>query len=130
MSHGIDLVNYGILSSKGASKLSHPFTCALLAAHNTVRMYQNGRQVHSGSNGNGIITLDSSIGNEMSHDAGHNYDWDIMLVYLMVVSIVLKKSMQVEDGTGVRIIHSFLIFPQMTQEKSSVWIMNDNCRIC
>jgi len=73
MSHGIDLANYGISSSKGKSEQSHPFTCALLAAHNTVGMYQNGRQVHGGSGGNGMMTLDSSIGNEMSHEAGHNY---------------------------------------------------------
>jgi len=73
LSHGIDLANYGISSSKGGSESSHPFTCALLAAHNTVGMYKNGRQVHGGSGGNGMITLDSSIGNELSHEVGHNY---------------------------------------------------------
>merc|ERR1712157_49435 len=41
--------------------------------HNTVGMYQNGRIVHGGSGGNGMITLDSSIGNELSHEVGHNY---------------------------------------------------------
>ena len=92
-------------------------------------MYQNGRQVHGGSGGNGIITLNSSIGNEKSHEAGHNYAWDIMLVDLMVVSIVLQiKSIQVGDRT-VRIIYSFLIFTQMTQEKISIWIINANCRV-
>ena len=45
LSHGIDLANYGIHSSKGSSESSHPFTCALLAAHNTVGLYQNGRCV-------------------------------------------------------------------------------------
>jgi len=73
MSHGIDLANYGISSSKSTSESSHPFTCALLAAHNTVGMYQNGRVVHGGSGGNGMVTLDSSIGNEFSHEVGHNY---------------------------------------------------------
>jgi hypothetical protein len=73
LSHGIDLANYGISSSLGSSESSHPYTCALLAAHNSVGMYQNGRQVHGGSGGNGMITLDSSIGNEMSHEVGHNY---------------------------------------------------------
>lgn len=71
-SHGTDLANYGINSSSGTSESSHPFTCAFLAAHNTVGQYTNGRIVHGGSGGNGIITLDSSIGNEMSHEAGHN----------------------------------------------------------
>jgi len=73
LSHGIDLANYGIASSKGGSESSHPFTCALLAAHNTVGMYQNGRIVHGGSGGNGMVTLDSSKGNEFSHEIGHNY---------------------------------------------------------
>mmetsp|Transcript_27155 Transcript_27155/g.54332 ORF Transcript_27155/g.54332 Transcript_27155/m.54332 type:complete len:941 (+) Transcript_27155:135-2957(+) len=73
MSHGIDLANYGISSSKSTSESSHPFTCALLAAHNTVGMYQNGRVVHGLSGGNGMITLASSIGNEFSHEVGHNY---------------------------------------------------------
>jgi len=45
----------------------------LLAAHNTVGMYQNGRIVHGGSGGSGMVTLDSSIGNELSHEVGHNY---------------------------------------------------------
>ena len=73
ISHGIDMANYGIHSSKGDSESSHPFTCALLTAHNTVGMYQNGRIVHGGSGGNGMITLDSSLGNEFSHEVGHNY---------------------------------------------------------
>ncbi len=46
LSHGIDLANYGINSSKGNSESSHPFTCAFLAAHNTVGQYQNGRYVY------------------------------------------------------------------------------------
>ena len=73
LSHGIDLANYGISSSLAQSESPHPFTCAFLAAHNTVGMYQNGRIVHGLSGGNGMITLDSSIGNEMSHEVGHNY---------------------------------------------------------
>jgi len=73
ISHGIDLANYGISSSLGQSEKSHPFTCALLAAHNTVGMYQNGRVVHGGSGGNGIVTITASVGNEMSHEIGHNY---------------------------------------------------------
>jgi hypothetical protein len=74
LSHGIDLANYGVSSSLGSSESSNPFTCALLAAHNAVGMYQNGRKVHGGSGGNGMVTLDSSIGNEFSHEIGHNYN--------------------------------------------------------
>jgi hypothetical protein len=73
LSHGIDLANYGINSSKGNAESSHPYTCALLAAHNTVGLYQNGRIVHGGSGGNGMVTLDNSVGNEFSHEVGHNY---------------------------------------------------------
>merc|ERR1719471_11887 len=72
LSHGIDFANYGIFSSSG-SEAAHPFTCALFAAHNTRGVYQNGIIVHGGSGGNGIVTLDSSIGNEFSHEVGHNY---------------------------------------------------------
>jgi hypothetical protein len=74
LSHGIDLANYGISSSLAQSESPHPFTCAFLAAHNSVGMYQNGRVVHGLSGGNGMITLYDSIGNEMSHEIGHNYE--------------------------------------------------------
>jgi hypothetical protein len=73
LSHGIDLANYGISSSSGSKASAHPFTCGLLAAQNTVGIYTNGRKVHGGSGGNGIITVTHSLGTEMSHEAGHNY---------------------------------------------------------
>jgi len=73
LSHGIDLANYGVSSSLAQSESPHPYTCAFLAAHNTVGLYQNGRQEHGLSGGNGMITLSNSIGNEMSHEIGHNY---------------------------------------------------------
>lgn len=73
LSHGIDLANYGVSSSLAQSESPHKFTCALLAAHNTVGVYTNGVVVHGLSGGNGMITLLDSIGNEMSHEVGHNY---------------------------------------------------------
>lgn len=73
LSHGIDLANYGIHSSLGQSERSHPYTCALMTAHNTRGVYQNGVIVHGGSGGNGMVTLTASIGNEFSHELGHNY---------------------------------------------------------
>jgi hypothetical protein len=75
LSHGIDLANYGIPSSLAQTEQPHTdtFTCALLASHNTVGMYQNGRVVHGLSGGNGMITLVNSEGNEFSHEVGHNY---------------------------------------------------------
>eukprot|EP00536_Pseudo-nitzschia_multiseries_P017210 jgi/Psemu1/264124/estExt_Genewise1Plus.C_14320001 len=74
LSHGIDLANYGISSSLAQSESPHPFTCAFLAAHNTVGLYQNGVVIHGWSGGNGMITLYESTWNEMSHEVGHNYE--------------------------------------------------------
>lgn len=73
LSHGIDLANYGVSSSLAQSESPHKFTCALIAAHNTVGVYTNGEVIHGLSGGNGMMTLLDSIGNEMSHEVGHNY---------------------------------------------------------
>ena len=73
ISHGIDNANYGIHSTPGQGENSHPYVAAQLAAHNNRGKYSNGIQVHGGSGGGGIVTLDHSIGNEFSHEVGHNY---------------------------------------------------------
>lgn len=73
ISHGINNANYGINSSAGEDEESHPFVVAQLTAHNSRGEYANGVQVHGGSGGNGIVTLDKSLGNEFSHEVGHNY---------------------------------------------------------
>lgn len=73
ISLGIDNANYGINSTAGTGESSHPFVVAQLAAHNSRGKYANGVQVHGGSGGGGIVTLDSSLGNEFSHEVGHNY---------------------------------------------------------
>ncbi|MFO1064611.1 MAG: M66 family metalloprotease [Pirellulales bacterium] len=73
ISHGIDNANYGINSQPGVGEDSHPYVAAQLAAHNNRGKYSNGVQVHGGSGGGGIVTLDHSIGNEFSHEVGHNY---------------------------------------------------------
>lgn len=73
ISHGIDNANYGINSTAGEGEGSHPFVVAQLAAHNSRGKYVNGVQVHGGSGGGGIVTLDDSLGNEFSHELGHNY---------------------------------------------------------
>ncbi|MEG2564945.1 MAG: M66 family metalloprotease [Acinetobacter sp.] len=73
ISHGIDNANYGINSTAGEGEGSHPYVTAQLAAHNSRGNYSNGVQVHGGSGGGGIVTLDSSLGNEFSHEVGHNY---------------------------------------------------------
>ena len=73
ISHGIDNANYGINSQSGEGEEGHPYVVAQLAAHNNRGKYSNGIQVHGGSGGGGIVTLDQSIGNELSHEVGHNY---------------------------------------------------------
>ena len=50
-----------------------PYSVAQLTAHNSRGNYSNGIVVHGGSGGGGIVTLDDSIGNEFSHEVGHNY---------------------------------------------------------
>ena len=73
ISHGIDNANYGLHSTAGAGEKNHPFAVAQLAAHNSRGVYSNGVKVHGGSGGNGMVTLDDSLGNEFSHEVGHNY---------------------------------------------------------
>lgn len=71
ISHGINNANYGIHSSDDSE--NSPFLTAQLTAHNSRGAYANGVQVHGGSGGNGMVTLEDSIGNEFSHEVGHNY---------------------------------------------------------
>ncbi|MFM7844993.1 MAG: M66 family metalloprotease [Planctomycetota bacterium] len=73
ISHGIDNANYGIPSSAGVGEDSHPYVAAQLAAHNSSGKYSNGIVTHGGSGGGGIVTLDATLGNEFSHEVGHNY---------------------------------------------------------
>lgn len=73
VSHGIDNANYGINSSAGEGEDSHPYVAAQLTAHNNSGRYSNGIVTHGGSGGGGIVTLDDTLGNEFSHEVGHNY---------------------------------------------------------
>lgn len=72
ISLGINHANYGINSSPGSGEWT-PFVAAQLTAHNSCGKYANGIQVHGGSGGAGMVTLDQSLGNEFSHEVGHNY---------------------------------------------------------
>ncbi|MFV8808699.1 M66 family metalloprotease [Yersinia enterocolitica] len=73
ISLGIDNANYGINSTSGVGESSHPYSAAQITAHNSVGKYINGVVVHGLSGGGGIVTLEDSIGNEFSHEVGHNY---------------------------------------------------------
>jgi hypothetical protein len=73
ISHGINNANYGINSSAGEGEGGHPYVVAQLTAHNSSGRYANGIVTHGGSGGGGIVTLDQTLGNEFSHEVGHNY---------------------------------------------------------
>lgn len=73
ISLGVDNANYGIHSTAGEGEDSHPYLAAQLTAHNSSGKYSNGIVTHGGSGGGGIVTLDQTLGNEFSHEVGHNY---------------------------------------------------------
>ncbi|NAT17239.1 M66 family metalloprotease [Pseudomonas syringae] len=72
ISLGINHANYGINCFEGEADWT-PYVVAQLTAHNNRGKYANGIQVHGGSGGGGIVTLDSSISTEFSHELGHNF---------------------------------------------------------
>ena len=72
ISLGINYANYGIHCTEGEGEGNH-YYAAQITAHNSCGKYANGIQVHGGSGGGGIVTLDDSTGNEFSHEVGHNY---------------------------------------------------------
>ncbi|CAM3714106.1 M66 family metalloprotease [Parendozoicomonas haliclonae] len=72
VSTGINNANYGIVDTAGSSqswnrRFNH------ITAHNNRGVYSNGQTNHGLSGGGGIVTLIDSIGNEWSHELGHNY---------------------------------------------------------
>lgn len=73
ISLGINNANYGIHSTPGEGESSHPYVAAQVTAHNSRGNYANGVVVHGGSGGAGMVTLDASLGNEFSHELGHNF---------------------------------------------------------
>ncbi|WP_222927933.1 M66 family metalloprotease [Colwellia ponticola] len=73
ISIGINNANYGINSSVGEGESDNPYLAAQLTAHNSRGNYQNGIVTHGGSGGGGIVTLDATLGNEFSHELGHNF---------------------------------------------------------
>ncbi|MCD8522161.1 MAG: M66 family metalloprotease [Saccharospirillaceae bacterium] len=71
VSTGINLANYGIPSHN--MNQSYPHLFKQITNHHAWGNYQNGRQQHGLSGGNGIGTLVDSRGNEASHEWGHAY---------------------------------------------------------
>lgn len=73
ISQGINCANYGINSSDATREIPNSYVAFMITAHNARGRYQNGTIVHGGSGGNGMLTIDDSLGNEWSHEAGHAF---------------------------------------------------------
>ena len=71
VSTGINLANFGTSSSR--MNQSQPGTFNQRIIHHSAGLYANGVQAHGLSGGNGMATLYSSRGNELSHELGHSY---------------------------------------------------------
>merc|ERR1719511_479276 len=74
ISVGIDHANYGIHSTSGKPKVESEYHCTQVTVHNSRGKYRNGVENHGQSGGAGMATLLDSIGNEFSHELGHNYN--------------------------------------------------------
>jgi len=72
ISQGINYANYGYTSSKIHDD-SKKMIAAQITIHTSVGKYKNGIQIHGLSGGAGMVTLNNTIGNEFSHELGHNY---------------------------------------------------------
>ncbi|BBM66479.1 hypothetical protein VA249_31250 [Vibrio alfacsensis] len=72
VSTGINNANFGITDTAGYSQGYNRRTNHI-TAHNNRGVYTNGIVNHGLSGGGGIVTLSSSVGNEWSHELGHNY---------------------------------------------------------
>ena len=74
VSTGINNANYGEFSSSSYDYVQSIQDVNLLSIHRTQGKYINkGIVVHGGSGGDAIVTLESNIGNEFSHELGHVY---------------------------------------------------------
>ncbi|ABZ78024.1 TagA-related protein [Shewanella halifaxensis HAW-EB4] len=78
ISTGINNANVGITATAGSSQ-AYNRHFNHITAHTNVGVYidaetgQTETVVHGGSGGGGIVTLESTTGNEWSHELGHNY---------------------------------------------------------
>ncbi len=72
VSTGINNANMGIVDSIGTSQ-SYNRHFSHITAHNNRGLYSNGYVTHGLSGGGGIVTLVDTIGNEWSHELGHNF---------------------------------------------------------
>nr|BFD32999.1 hypothetical protein GTC16762_26170 [Pigmentibacter ruber] len=70
---GISRANYGITNSALQEQQFYNFK--QIQIHSGTGSYSNGKDVvHGGSGGNGLATLDQTLGNEFSHELGHSFN--------------------------------------------------------
>ncbi|MDA9557284.1 M66 family metalloprotease [Vibrio sp.] len=69
----ISNANYGVTSSEPSEK-GQLFNAGQINVHTSQGLYNNGVVVHGWSGGAGRATLAESIGNEFSHEIGHNWN--------------------------------------------------------
>ncbi|WP_318476210.1 M66 family metalloprotease [Photobacterium leiognathi] len=85
ISIGINSANYGINASVGPEQDAHSDLALMLTVHTSIGRYLKKRAGdnivegpwnidHGGSGGGGIVTLTGTVGNEMSHEAGHGIE--------------------------------------------------------
>lgn len=71
VSTGINLANFG--QTSGPMNQIQPSLYNQRIIHHSAGLYANGRHEHGLSGGNGMATIYSSSGNELSHELGHSY---------------------------------------------------------
>lgn len=71
VSTGINLANFG--QTSGPMNQQQPSLYNQRIIHHSAGLYANGRAEHGLSGGNGMATIYSSSGNELSHELGHSY---------------------------------------------------------
>ncbi|MGO1659156.1 MAG: M66 family metalloprotease, partial [Marinobacter sp.] len=71
VSIGINQASYGVTSNSMNQSYFHNFK--QITNHHAWGNYQNGRQEHGLSGGNGAGTVTATLGNEASHEWGHAY---------------------------------------------------------
>lgn len=71
VSTGINLANFGMTSALMNQNQPGLFNQRII--HHSAGLYANGRAEHGLSGGNGMATIYSSSGNELSHELGHSY---------------------------------------------------------
>lgn len=73
ISDGINAANFGLSSSSKGKPIYQPKFFNQYVAHIARGKYSNGIVDHGYSGGAGMVTLSDTVGNEFSHEMGHNF---------------------------------------------------------